>query len=73
MASFAIDLMEMTGAVWDESIAAMVGDGRMDMSVGRELGMYCVGVLTGSGDEEQLTNAGADLVIGEIHELLDHV
>ncbi|MCZ6619332.1 MAG: HAD family hydrolase [Gammaproteobacteria bacterium] len=57
----------------EESIAAMVGDGRMDMSVGRELGMYCVGVLTGSGDEEQLTNAGADLVIAEIQELLDHV
>ncbi len=57
----------------DTSAAAMVGDGRMDMALGRELGMVCVGVLTGSSDEEQLTAAGADLVIAEIHELLDHV
>ncbi len=56
-----------------ESQAAMVGDGRMDMSLGRELGMYCVGVLTGSSDREQLITAGADLIIAEIQELLDHI
>ena len=55
------------------SMAAMVGDGRMDMSLGRELGMYCVGVLNGSSSEEQLINAGANLVIAEIHELLNHI
>ena len=40
------------------------------MTLGRELGMVCVGVLTGSSDEEQLTAAGADLVIAGIHQLL---
>ena len=56
-----------------ESVAAMVGDSRLDMTLGRELGMVCIGVLTGSGNEEQLIAAGADLVITEIHELLDHI
>ena len=55
------------------SMAAMVGDGRMDMSLGRDLGMYCVGILNGSSSEEQLINAGANLVIAEIHELLNHI
>ena len=56
-----------------ESRAAMVGDARMDMALGRELGMYCVGVLTGSSNAEQLKRAGADLLIAQISELLDHV
>ena len=37
------------------------------------LGMYCVGVLTGSSNAEQLKRAGADLLIAQIGELLDHV
>ncbi len=57
----------------EESDAAMVGDGRMDITLGRELGMYCIGVLTGSSNAEQLIDAGADLVVTEIHELLDHI
>ncbi|MCZ6640665.1 MAG: HAD family hydrolase [Gammaproteobacteria bacterium] len=56
-----------------ESRAAMIGDGRMDMALGRKLGMVCVGVLTGSGNEEQLKCAGADLMIAEIGEILDHI
>jgi len=56
-----------------ESRTAMVGDGKMDMALGRELGMYCVGVLTGSSNAEQLKRAGADLLIAQIGELLDHV
>lgn len=46
--------------------AAMVGDGRMDMEIGKSLGLLCIGVLTGSSDRQALTDAGADLV-------LDHV
>ncbi|MEZ5560673.1 MAG: HAD family hydrolase [Pseudomonadales bacterium] len=41
----------------------MVGDGQLDMHVGRALGMFCVGVLTGSSDAERLHAAGADLVL----------
>lgn len=43
--------------------AAIVGDGALDMDVGRALGMTCIGVLTGSADRAALTEAGADIVI----------
>ncbi len=43
--------------------SAMVGDGKLDMHAGRELGMFCVGVLGGSSDSDALQAAGADLVL----------
>ncbi len=43
--------------------AAMVGDGALDMHAGRELNMYCVGVLSGSANSEALHTAGAHQVI----------
>ena len=46
--------------------AVMIGDGRMDMQLGRELGLTCVGVLTGSSDAASLAAAGAHLVIDDI-------
>jgi len=49
--------------------AAMVGDGRMDMSLGRSLGLLCVGVLTGSSDRQALLEAGADLVVDHVAQL----
>ncbi|MDH3640859.1 MAG: HAD family hydrolase [Gammaproteobacteria bacterium] len=53
--------------------AVMVGDGQMDMRVGRKLGMACVGVLSGSSDTQRLRDAGADLILGNVTELTDHV
>ncbi len=50
--------------------AMMVGDGKLDMQVGRALNMRCVGVLTGSNDTQALTNAGADVVLDNIAQLL---
>lgn len=50
--------------------AMMVGDGKLDMQVGRALNMRCVGVLTGSNDRQALTNAGADVVLDDIAQLL---
>lgn len=49
--------------------AVMIGDGRMDMQLGRELGLTCVGVLTGSSDAASLVAAGAHLVIDNIEAL----
>ena len=49
----------------ESSKSVMVGDGALDMHAGRALDMYCVGVLTGSGDAQTLSNAGA-------HEVIDH-
>lgn len=47
----------------------MIGDGRMDMQLGRELGLTCVGVLTGSSDAASLVAARAHLVIDDIEAL----
>jgi phosphoglycolate phosphatase len=41
----------------------MVGDGVLDMQAGRTLGLYCVGVLTGSNSEASLRSAGAHVVL----------
>lgn len=43
--------------------AIMVGDGQLDMRLGRAAGVYCIGVLTGSSDAERLAAAGADAVL----------
>ena len=51
--------------------ALMVGDGALDMRVGRSLNMFCVGVLTGSGSSAQLKEAGAQLVLPRAADLLD--
>jgi phosphoglycolate phosphatase len=49
----------------------MVGDGALDMQAGRALGLYCVGVLTGSNDEASLLSAGAHVVLPRVT-LLTH-
>lgn len=49
--------------------AVMVGDGQLDMHMGRALGLYCVGVLTGSSDADGLREAGADAVLARTGEL----
>jgi phosphoglycolate phosphatase len=49
--------------------AAIVGDGALDMHVGRSLGMACIGVLTGSSDRKALLEAGADVVLASCLEL----
>ncbi|MBN2538935.1 MAG: HAD family hydrolase, partial [Deltaproteobacteria bacterium] len=43
--------------------AAMVGDHPMDITVGRDVGAYTVGVLTGYSEAAPLRQAGADLII----------
>ncbi|MCZ6711577.1 MAG: HAD family hydrolase [Gammaproteobacteria bacterium] len=49
--------------------AAMIGDGQMDMRVGKQLGMLCVGVLSGSSSLERLRDAGADLILDSVQGL----
>lgn len=50
--------------------AMMVGDGQLDMQVGRALDMRCVGVLSGSNNRQALTEAGADVVLDDIAQML---
>lgn len=45
--------------------AAMVGDHPMDILIGKEVGAYTIGVLTGYAGKEALLKAGADLILEE--------
>jgi len=47
----------------------MVGDHAMDISAGKAMGMFTIGVLTGAGTRETLTAAGADLIVESVREL----
>lgn len=47
----------------DPAYAAMVGDHPMDISVGKDVGTYTIGVLTGYAHEEMLREAGADVIL----------
>ena len=43
--------------------SAMVGDHPMDISVGKEMGTYTIGVLTGYAHADMLRDAGADIIL----------
>ena len=47
----------------DAKFAAMVGDHPMDVAVGKDVGAYTIGVLTGYSGAASLREAGADLII----------
>lgn len=51
----------------------MIGDGAMDMQIGRALGMYCLGVESGSNTAQALQGAGAHWVADHIGALLELV
>lgn len=50
-----------------------VGDRVLDIRTGKELGLVTVGVLTGVGEREELYEAGADHVIGDLEELVERI
>lgn len=49
---------------------AMIGDGALDMIVGKKLGLTCIGVLTGNTTNQDLSLAGANLVVNECKDIL---
>jgi phosphoglycolate phosphatase len=51
----------------------MVGDGAMDMQAGKTLGMFSIGVLSGSGTRDRLLQHGADLVLESATDLLQYL
>lgn len=67
------DLRHVTQALRTMGVApqhaAMIGDGQIDMRVGNQLGMLCVGVLSGSSSRERLRDAGADLILDSVRGL----
>jgi HAD superfamily hydrolase (TIGR01549 family) len=44
----------------------MIGDTTVDIHAGRRAGAQTVGVLSGFGDEKELSQAGADLVVDDV-------
>jgi len=51
----------------------MVGDHPLDVEAGRRVGMKTAGVLTGHTKEQQFLDAGADIVLQNATEVLDHM
>ena len=54
---------------------AMIGDRFIDMTAGKSMGCFCVGVLWGFGSEKELKDSGADVLLHHPQELLiiDHL
>lgn len=57
----------------DPHSSAMVGDHPMDIEVGKKLGTFTIGVLTGYYDSDGLLKVGADLVLESAAELLTYI
>ena len=53
--------------------AIMVGDGAMDIQAGKALGMFSIGVLSGSTPRAKLLAHGADLVLASVADLRQYV
>lgn len=53
--------------------AIMVGDGVMDIQAGKALGMFSVGVLSGSSTTTKLLAHGADLVLASAADLVQYL
>ena len=49
----------------------MIGDTTVDIRAGRSAGAQTVGVLCGFGEEKELRDMGADLILSNTHQLMD--
>jgi HAD superfamily hydrolase (TIGR01549 family) len=49
----------------------MIGDTTVDIRAGKSAGAQTVGVLCGFGEEQELRDMGADLIISNTHKLVD--
>ena len=57
----------------DPHLCAMVGDHPMDVSVGKQVGAFAIGVLTGYSSFEELSNAGADMILQQVAEITKYI
>ncbi len=53
--------------------AAMVGDHPIDIEVGKRLGTFTIGVLTGYYNRQGLEEAGADMIIDSAVNILEYI
>ena len=63
--------LEKLGTTPEHSV--MVGDHPMDISVGKKMGTYTVGVLTGYSGADVLREAGADFIMESAAEITDYL
>ncbi|UCB48717.1 MAG: HAD family hydrolase [Deltaproteobacteria bacterium] len=59
--------------VENASHCLMVGDHVLDVEGGKRMGMKTAGVLTGKTTRQQFTEAGADLILDDATQVLDHI
>lgn len=57
--------------IMDLSSVVMIGDRKHDILGAKQMGIDSIGVLYGYGDRTELTEAGADYIVGSIEELGD--
>ena len=57
----------------DREEVAMVGDHPIDIMCGKAAEVFTIGVLSSVSTERELINAGADLVVPDVGELVEHV
>jgi len=55
------------------TLTLMVGDGPMDIQAGKNLRMFSIGVLSGTGTRASLRQYGADLVLDSAADLLQYL
>ena len=53
--------------------AAMVGDHPLDIKIGKDAGVFTIGVLTGASRREALEQAGADLILNAATDIPSHL
>lgn len=63
------EIMKELGVSADE--AMFVGDTKVDITTGKNAGLYSVGVLWGFRDEAELTAAGADIIINDAAKIVE--
>jgi len=49
----------------------MIGDTTVDIHAGKSAGAQTVGVLCGFGEEKELKEMGADLILSNTHQVVD--
>jgi len=66
-------LIALTALDTEPRAAAMVGDHPMDITIGKDVGTFTIGVLTGYAHEALLREAGADLILEAATEVTELV
>ena len=64
-------VLRSTGAAPSDCV--LVGDRLYDVVGAHEVGMRCIGVLTGYGSREELRDSGADVIVSSLSEVMDHI